>query len=80
MYRHYTTQKIRDMHADATSAYHRLNTGAAERVFVDQSGERIEYTAAKVPELRRYCEELSSELSARQNPRAVRRGPIRPLF
>jgi hypothetical protein len=48
---------------DARSAYHALMTGQQARVFVDQNGERIEYTASSAPRLAAYIAQLERTLS-----------------
>lgn len=44
--------------ADAEAQYHLVLTGQAARVFVDQNGERIEYTSANAARLGAYIAEL----------------------
>lgn len=46
----------------AEEQYHRLLTGQAAKVFVDQNGERIEYVAASASRLAAYIEELKRQL------------------
>lgn len=43
---------------DARIALHKLLTGQAAKVFVDQNGERIEYVAANANRLSAYIAEL----------------------
>lgn len=57
--------------AEAKAALHDLATGKAVRVVVDQSGERLEYTATSMPRLRAYI----ADLEAQQASRTVR-GPM----
>lgn len=47
---------------EAESAYHKLVTGAAARVFVDQNGERIEYIAPNASRLAAYIADLKRQL------------------
>lgn len=47
----------------AEQAYHDLQTGQMVRVFVDQNGERIEYTAAKKSDLYSYILQLRGRIS-----------------
>ena len=47
---------------DAEKAWHGLNIGGSVRVFVDQNGERVEYTAANRTGLRTYIIELKLAL------------------
>lgn len=46
----------------AEEQYHKLLTGQAARVFVDQNGERIEYVAASASRLAAYIEDLKRQL------------------
>lgn len=48
--------------SEAETAYHKLMTGVQPRVFVDQNGERVEFVAAKAPDLYRYIGELKKSL------------------
>ncbi len=45
----------------AETAYHDLVTGNAVRVWQDQNGERVEYTAASAPRLLAYIKSLRGE-------------------
>lgn len=47
----------------AEDAWHKLNLGQLARVFVDQNGERVEYTAATREGLRTYIAQLQAELA-----------------
>lgn len=49
---------------DARKAYHELMTGQQARVFVDQNGERIEYTASSAPRLAAYIAQLERMLGS----------------
>lgn len=49
--------------AAAEEAYHDLVTGQSVRVFVDQNGERVEYTAANQRTLARYIQELKQSIA-----------------
>ena len=51
--------------ADARSAYHKLVTGTQAKIFVDQNGERIEYSIANRDTLKNYVKELEMELGLR---------------
>ena len=44
--------------AEAEKAYHELMLGQSVRVFVDQNGERVEYTAANKLALQSYINQL----------------------
>ncbi|MFU1607310.1 gpW family head-tail joining protein [Sulfitobacter pontiacus] len=48
--------------ADAEAQYHLLVTGQQAKVFVDQNGERVEYTAANRADLQKYITRLKTEL------------------
>lgn len=56
------TQSTRQRLSEAEDAYHRLMCGSAATVYVDQSGERVEYAKASAPQLRAYILALRSEL------------------
>ena len=47
---------------EAETAFHELQLGIQARVFVDQNGERVEYTAARRNELATYIFGLKSQL------------------
>lgn len=66
---------IRKRLADAEEKYHRLQLGGVARVTVDQSGERVEFTAANRDNLRRYINELKEQLRIAEGGRAA--GPLR---
>lgn len=69
--------QLRALHADASAQYHKLMTGQAARVYVDQSGERIEYTAVKASSLRAYILDLADQIAALEGGRS---GPSGPMF
>jgi hypothetical protein len=48
--------------AEAEQAYHDFRMGNSARVFVDQNGERIEYSSTNITGLRSYILELKSLL------------------
>jgi len=48
--------------SDAETALHKLMLGQSARVFVDQNGERVEFTAANAQRLRAYIYELKMKL------------------
>ena len=48
--------------ADAEEALHQLTIGGHARVFVDQNGERVEYTTPQSTRLRAYIYELKLKL------------------
>jgi hypothetical protein len=47
---------------DAEEQYHLIMTGSKARVYVDQNGERIEYTSTTVTRLLQYIESLKVQL------------------
>ncbi len=49
--------------AEAEAAYHRLMTGQAARVVVDQNGERVEFTSVSAASLRNYVAQLRAQLA-----------------
>lgn len=48
--------------SQAEAALHQLMMGGSARTFVDQNGERVEFTAANAPRLRAYIYELKMKL------------------
>lgn len=67
-----TSEKL----ADAKKELHSLLVGTKARVFVDQNGERIEYTSANSAKLRQYIGELEAIVdSSVSHP-----GPARVFF
>lgn len=61
---------------EARAAHHDLMLGRAVRVFVDQNGERVEYTVAKASSLLAYIQSLESALVSTP----ARRGPLYITF
>lgn len=61
--------------ADAEVAYHELLLGRSARVFVDQNGERVEYTAANRDSLLAYINRLQREINT-----ATPKGPLRVIL
>ncbi len=59
---------------DAKAQLHLLLTGQQARVFVDQNGERIEYTAANRAALQRYVHQLETQIASK------RPGPMQVLM
>lgn len=62
--------------AEAQAAYHKLMTGKAARVVVDQNGERIEYNTANKGALYAYIQELTAQIADPTANLAIRR-PMR---
>lgn len=67
--------------ADAQQKYHQLITGQLARVFVDQNGERVEFSATNKTDLYNYIQQLQAEIKCPvpapgRNPS----GPLRFLF
>lgn len=50
--------------ADAEAKYHQLLTGTLARVYVDQNGERIEYTSANAGRLSAYIQRLRQQVGS----------------
>ncbi len=48
--------------AEAETQYHQLMLGQVARVFVDQNGERVEYTATNAGRLMSYIQDLKRQL------------------
>lgn len=48
--------------AEAETAYHRLMTGAAARVIVDQNSERVEFVSTTAGRLAAYIQDLRRQL------------------
>lgn len=64
--------------AEAQDAYHALITGRSVRVWVDQNGERVEYTPANKTTLKAYIDDLQRQVD---NPTATANvGPMRVMF
>lgn len=61
--------------ADAEAQYHLVLTGQTARVFVDQNGERIEYTSANAARLAAYIADLKRQLGL-----TTVTGPMRVWF
>jgi len=62
---------LQDRLTAAEDAYHSLMIGQSARVFVDQNGERVEYTPASAPRLAQYIQDLKRQLGT------VTPGPMR---
>lgn len=58
--------------AEAEEAMQQLQIGQSARVYVDQNGERIEYTAANRKELRAYIERLRFEVDPSSTGRPLK--------
>lgn len=61
--------------ADAREKYHLLLTGQLARVFVDQNGERVEFTAANAARLAAYIQQLVRQVEGKGNS-----GPMRVVM
>jgi len=57
--------------AEARAAYHRLLIGEAALVYVDQNGERIEYTRASAPRLAAYIVDLERQIAGQSRPAVI---------
>ena len=62
--------------AQAKAAKHKLVTGQLARVFMDQNGERVEFTATNLDALNTYIRELEALVS----PTPTYRKPIGFVF
>ena len=60
--------------ADAKTQYHLLVTGQQAKVYVDQNGERVEFTSANRGSLRSYIQELERQIGS------TRPAPMRVLI
>jgi len=60
---------------DAKAQYHLLMTGQQARVYVDQNGERVEYTAANRSSLLAYIQRLEQKIAGTDRPS----GPMRVI-
>lgn len=47
---------------EAEAAYHKVRMGGMARTFVDQNGERVEFTVANADRLRAYIIEMKGQL------------------
>lgn len=73
-----TTQQLLD---EARSAYHDLMVGRSARVVVDgNSGERLEFTAARKADLYAYIKELEATLAANTGTTRPNNSPISFTF
>lgn len=70
---------IRERLTAARDQYHRLMTGKAIRVMVDQNGERVEYTAVSAANLMAYIKQLEGMLDAASGTNQVS-GPLRFMW
>jgi hypothetical protein len=69
-----TTQQKLDQAKDAK---HKLATGSLARVFMDQNGERVEFTATNMAQLDSYIASLEAEIAG---TRRFARKPIGFIF
>lgn len=67
---------IQEQLAQAKAAKHKLVTGQLARVFMDQNGERVEFTTTNLDALNTYIRELE----ALSSPTPTYRKPIGFLF
>lgn len=64
---------LQEQLTDAKATLHEWIMGRTARVYVDQNGERVEYSTAGMAHLRRYIDELERQISG-----AAISGPMRP--
>lgn len=62
--------------ADARKALHELTLGGQARVFVDQNGERVEFTATNTTKVRNYILELEVKLGLNKGLGPMRAGML----
>jgi len=67
---------VSELLTQARTEYHNLMTGLKVRVFVDQNGERVEYTSANAARLRAYIQDLERQV----DPNVGHTGPLRVFF
>ena len=70
---------IRNRLDTAREQYHKLMTGKAARVLVDQNGERIEYTSVSSSSLLRYIRDLEAIIDRETRGRNSS-GPLRFIW
>lgn len=70
---------IRNRLDAAREQYHKLMTGKAARVLVDQNGERIEYTSVSSSSLLRYIRDLEAIIERETRGRNSS-GPLRFIW
>ncbi len=68
-----TTEELKALLADAETQYHELMLGRSARVYVDQNGERVEYTSANAPRLKAYIAGLKTAIAGTTEVK----GPLR---
>lgn len=61
--------------SQAETAYHNLMSGMAAKVYVDQNGERVEYSMQKASDLKAYIAQLRALLG---KPQLNVIGPLQP--
>lgn len=64
---------------NALVQYDKLVTGQLARVFVDQNGERVEFTASLKADLYTYIQQLQAQIAC-PNPMYPTTGPMRFIF
>lgn len=74
-----TLIQVQTLHADALEKYHQLVSGTMPRVVVDQSGQRVEYTASNRAALYTYIQQLGALLPG-ASPVGMDNGPARFFF
>lgn len=71
---------LTDQLAEAQAAYHDLQLGKAVRVYVDQNGERVEYSVANRSALLAYINDLKQQIADEAAGATPCKGPMRPYF
>ncbi len=75
-----TVETLRARLTEAEGAYHRLMSGKALRVVVDQNGERAEFTSVSAAQLYAYIMRLKAEIAALTGGPAPVVRPLRFVF
>lgn len=78
MFSDFTIAELRKMRKDAVLRYTKLVSGASARVFVDQSGERVEYTQASASKLMQWADMIQREIERREGSGGC--GPLYAVF
>jgi hypothetical protein len=65
---------------EAEAAYHDLQIGKSARVYADQNGERVEFTAANAARLLGYIKDLKLQIANENAGTTQSEGPMRPFF
>lgn len=72
--------RLNGMLSNAIGAMDALMTGTQARVYVDQNGERVEFSTSNKDNLRSYIVAIQGRIYNIQHPAPYIRGPMRVLF